>query len=183
MKDQEVITLQRARSFLVERLCAVLGSANYSLGPAFQLLYRQGKLLPAGTAEPSCSRLFSRHCDCNLRQNIILLFFTPRRKAVTVGGKRHTYFGSKATKKTRGICQPWEESTAASPDAAPPQAVKAISISRLQPPPVCRLPEALRVPPGSTMSCNGHVLSLPEDSAGNCPAPNEVCPLCPQPIS
>lgn len=104
MKEQEVITLQRAHSFLAEWLYTVLGSANYALGPAFQLLYRQGKLLPTRAAEPSCSRLFSCHCDCNLRQNIILHFLKPRRKDVKVGGKkRHTYFGSKATKKIQGV--------------------------------------------------------------------------------
>lgn len=81
----------------------VLGSANYSLGPAFQLRYRQGKLLLTGSAKPSCSWLFSCHCDCNLRQNTILHFLKPRRKDVKVGEKRQTYFGSKATKEIWGV--------------------------------------------------------------------------------
>lgn len=58
MKDREVITLQRAHSFRAEWLYTALGSANYSLGPAFQLLYRHGKLLPASPAKPAAPRYF-----------------------------------------------------------------------------------------------------------------------------
>lgn len=87
----------------------VLGSANYSLGPAFQPLYRQGKLQPTGTAKPGCSRLFSCHCDWNLQQNIISRFLKLRRNDVKVEEKKGTpMLVQKPLEKYGVSCQSWE---------------------------------------------------------------------------
>lgn len=154
----------------------VLGSANYSLGPAFQLRYRQGKLLLTGSAKPSCSWLFSCHCDCNLRQNTILHFLKPRRKDVKVGEKRQTYFGSKATKEIWGVL-PIQHLLLM---LLFPRFLRLyIYISRLQAPTVFHLPDALWVSLDSMMNCNVQILKLPENWAGSCTTPNEVCPVYP----